>query len=603
MISCNITILELRRLRALQLLLPAGLAILAIMLWRIQIGHGQYYETNLERQSIRRVRLPGTRGHIYDRNGLCLADNLPRYGIAIYLEELRQNGKRRNLTRAAMATVREISAITGMQPQLTEAMIAEHIGNRKALPLTAWREADERALARLAEASHNLPGADVTTDAERFYPLGNTAAHIIGYVGRAENTDDAERPYHYYLPDMAGKTGLEKQFDHLLAGSAGGHLVQVDVAGFKHHATALREPVPGGDLHLTIDARIQRAAENVMADTVGAVVVLDPQQGDVLALASAPGFDPNIFHPTLSAADWSELRDNPHKPLFNRAITGLYPPASTFKPLVAMAALTQKRITPDFTTICEGFIELGGRRFACYHGEAHGTVSLQRALRVSCNVFFYQTGLLCGREGLYHMALALGFGQPTGIELPGENAGLLPDQAWKHRRTGEGWRDGDTCNMSVGQGALLVTPLQMAIFTAALANGGKLFKPRLIRAIRKTSQTDLLENQPIMVRDLRWDPANLDLIHAGMRDVIEHHEGTGRAARIPGILMAGKTGTAEYGQKQAGRNHGWMILFAPFENPRYAVAMVMDDALSGGISLAPRMRQLMLEIFEMEGTL
>ncbi|MDP2991704.1 MAG: penicillin-binding protein 2 [Kiritimatiellota bacterium] len=598
--SLHLTTSEHTRLRRLKIVILSALGILVIALWHIQMGHGEHYANNLEQQSMRRVRIPGVRGKIFDRQGVCLADNAPNYGIALYLEELRLTGKRRNTAMDTWKAIHQVAAIIGHPPQIDQPRIADHLYSRKALPLVAWRRVDEQTMARLTEAGARLPGVDIVVDADRVYPQGPTLAHLLGYVGTAEIQSEEDELYHYYLPDLTGKTGLEKRFDELLTGRAGGRLVQVDVIGFKHDETTLREPVPGGDLKLTIDLRIQRAAEQVLGDTAGAVVVMDPRNGDVLAMVSTPDFDPNLFCPKITQDNWNRLLDDPRKPLFNRALNGLYAPGSIFKPLVALAALAQG-VDPDLTLECPGYFELGSQRFSCYMGEAHGRVNLRRAIRVSCNVFFYQLGLKCRFDGIYNMALATGFGQKTGISLDGESAGLLPGKAWKHRTFGEAWRDGDTCNIAVGQGALQVTPLQMAMLAATIANDGYLYQPRLVMAEREENAAEFQEIPPVVVRRMHWPADHLALVKNGMHDVIQDAEGTGRLAQLEGVTMAGKTGTAEYGRKGAGQKHGWMILFAPCEHPRYAVAIVMDDAVSGGISVGPRMRQLMREIFAGEG--
>lgn len=591
--SLHLTTREHTRLHRLKIVILSALGILVIALWHIQVGHGEHYANNLEQQSVRRVRIPGVRGKIYDRQGVCLADNVPNYGIALYLEELQLTGKRRNTATETWKAIQRIAAIIGHPPQIDQSRIADHLYSRKALPLVAWQRVDEQAKARLAEAGTRLPGVDIVVDADRVYPQGPTLAHLLGYVGTAEIQSEEDELYHYYLPDLAGKTGLEKKFDELLTGRAGGRLVQVDVSGFKHDETTLREPVAGGDLKLAIDLRIQRAAEQALGDTAGAVVVVDPRNGDVLAMVSTPDFDPNLFCPKITQDNWRNLLNEPRKPFFNRALNGLYAPGSIFKPLVALAALGQG-VSPDLTLECTGYFELGNQRFACYMGEAHGRVDLRRAIRVSCNVYFYQLGLKCRYDSIYNMALAAGFGQQTGISLDGESAGLLPGK-------GKAWRGGDTCNIAVGQGALQVTPLQMAMLTATIANDGCLYQPRLIMAEREENAAEFQEIPAVVVRRMPWPAENLALVKNGMRDVVQDAEGTGRLAQLEGIIMAGKTGTAEYGRKGAGQKHGWMILFAPFEQPRYAVAIVMDDAVSGGISVGPRMRQLMREIFDGEG--
>ncbi|NLB59514.1 MAG: penicillin-binding protein 2 [Lentisphaerae bacterium] len=590
--SAHLNERDLARLRLIGLGMLLGLGLLALLLWRIQVGRGERYEISLEQQSIRRVQIPGPRGLIFDRQGRCLADNRPDYCIALYLEELRQPGQLRITTAEAWQLVERVAAVIELAPSVTYAQVEHHLYNRKALPLIAWRHVPAAACARLAEASLWLPLAEILVEAERFYPQAASASHLLGYVGAAAKDTEADG-LHSYWPEMVGRSGLEKRYDDLLRGEPGGRLVRVDVSGFKHDQIAFREPVAGGDLVLAIDQDVQRQAEAILVDKPGAVVVLDPRNGDVLALASSPAFDPNEFSPAIQSATWARTLADPHKPLLNRALSGLYAPGSVFKPLVALAALESGQVTPEIAYTCQGYHALGAQRFACFGGEAHGRLNLRQALQISCNTFFYKLGLQCGIDPIYHLALAVGLGQKTGIDLDYEAAGVVPGKGWKRIRRGEAWRDGDTCNIAIGQGDLLVTPLQMAVATAAIANGGRLYQPRLILRQRPVHASAYQDIAPVLVRELPWKPAHLALVKAGMRDVIQSPSGTGHLARVPETEMAGKTGTAEYGRKGSGRSRGWMVLFAPYQEPRYAVAMVLDEALSGGATVGPLMRQLM----------
>ncbi|MDO9542302.1 MAG: penicillin-binding protein 2, partial [Kiritimatiellia bacterium] len=584
----QITDREKTRLFILALLMFAGLGLLAFAIWFIQLGQGHLYLVSQDQQSVRRVRLPTVRGKIVDRNGICLADNQPDYGICIYLEELRRSDKKRRIAQKALDLVQQLAPALEIEPQTTLKQINAHLYNRKPLPMPVWRHINHKTMARFAEISMRFPAADVEVYPKRIYPYGASASHLIGYVGTSKAGEDDEPHYHYYLPDMEGKRGLEKVYNKWLAGSAGGRLVRIDVAGFKHDETCIREPVPGSDLRLSIDLRLQRIAEQAIADVCGAVVLIDPNTGDILAMASAPNFNLNLFYPYLSVDSWQALAGDERKPLFNRAVSGSYAPGSTFKPLIAIAALTQGKAAEDTILICDGYFELGGQTFSCHMGKPHGSLDIIKALEVSCNVFFYKLGLQCGYDALYHMAAAAGFGQKTGLDLDGESAGFLPSKTWKRQAKGEIWYDGDTCNISVGQGALLVTPLQMAVFTAAIANGGRLYRPRLVIGQKRHDQNEFEPRPPVLERDLHWSAAHLSAVKEGMRRVICEPDGTGRLACLPQVVMAGKTGTAEFGRKGSGQQHGWMILFAPFNNPRYAVAMIIDEAVgSGGASVGP----------------
>ena len=600
MTTIDMTERERRRILAVNLAIFAALGLLALVLWHMQLGRGNSYLDSQESQSLRRVRLPAVRGQILDRNGLCLAENRPDYGICIYLEELRRTDKKRRTAQKAWELVQDISLALGIAPQTSQKQINAHLAVRKPLPMPAWRHVDFAVMARFAELGSRFPAADIMLDSRRVYPQGKLAAHIIGYAGESDSAQADEMEYHYYLPDMEGKTGLEKHYNKWLAGNAGGSLVRIDVTGYKHGETGLRESVPGGDLRLGLDARIQRIAEQVIADTCGAAVVVDPDTGDVLAMASSPAFDPNIFCTRLSPADWRALADDWRKPLFNRAITGAYPPGSTFKPIIALAALLQGKAAENTAMVCDGVFELGGQAFSCPGAKGHGEVDIRRALEVSCNVFFFRLGLKCGYDAIYHTALAAGFGEQTGLDIGGESAGFLPSKAWKRQVRGEAWTDGDTCNISVGQGSLAATPLQMAMFAAALANGGKLYRPRLVTGRRPHGQEAFDEIAPRLERDLLWSDPRAAAVREGMRQVVCGGDGTGRLAALPDVAMAGKTGTAEFGRKGSGQQHGWMIVFAPYEKPRYAAAVIVDEAVSGGATVAPRVRRMMAEIFALE---
>ncbi len=593
--SVHFTKHEQARLRAVWLIMMASLALLAFLLWRIQLSHGERYEISLEQQSIRRVQIPGTRGRIMDRHGVGLADNQPNYCVALFLEELRRPGKRWVTLDDAWALVQRVAEITGITPSLTRAQVATHLYNRKALPLIVGRHLDERSLARLAEVGLGLPAVEILTEADRVYPQGTLASHVLGYVG-APDPKDEDRNQRSYWPVMIGKRGLEKRYDDLLRGTAGGRLVRVDVSGFKHDEIGFRDPVPGGDLMLALDVAVQRSAEKALTDVVGAVVVMDPRNGDVLALASSPDFDPNSFSPSISFATWSRAVEDSRKPLFNRAVSGQYAPGSIFKPVVVLAALEVGLANAGTGYDCQGYYEIGRQRFSCFASEAHGWLNIREALMLSCNVFFYRLALLCGIDTIYQQALSLGLGQKTGIDLDAENAGLLPGKDWKRVVRGEGWSAGDTCNIGIGQGALLTTPIQMAVVAAAIANGGVVYRPRLVLSVRSPGMAEFREVPPVSVRDLKWRPENLALVKEGMRDVIENPSGTGRLAKVPDVIMAGKTGTSEFGRKGAGQQRGWMIVFAPYDRPRYAVAMVLDEAVTGGTSVGPRIRLLMDEI-------
>jgi len=593
---------ELRRIRTILFMMLAAFCVLVGALFWLQVLHGHDYERSLRSQSLRRIRLPAARGRILDRHEVCLGDNQPCYCLALYLEEMRRPGRWTNTVAGVKQSLATLTSIVGRKPLIKEDDIWAHIRLRLPLPLVAWRDLDHGALARLTEYPHEMDGVEVYVEPVRCYPKGELAAHAMGYVGKADFTDDAEDgDYQFYLPEMEGKVGIERVFNTALAGEAGGRLVRIDASGYKHAESVEREPRPGATVMLALDARIQSLAEVALKDTAGAVVVLDPRNGDVLALASAPTVNPNRFVPVLTSAMWDQANNDPAKPLLNRATAEVYAPGSVFKPLVALAALESGRVNPEMTFDCTGHFERNGFRLGCWNLQGHGIVNMRRGLEQSCNVYFASIGTLCGYDGIEAMAIRAGLGSKTGIALDHEAHGLVPGDAWKRKVLHEGWRFGDTCNVSIGQGALTVTPLQMACVAATLANGGTLYRPRLVLSVDDGGGPFQTNVPPVVVRQMGWPAAALRAVRGGMHDVVMAPTGTGRRACIEGIEMAGKTGTAEFGEKGSGNKHGWMLIFAPFDQPRYAVAMVVDEAVSGGLTVAPRMRILMDGIFHGEG--
>ncbi len=596
------------RLRVIQTGVLTAFCFLVFMLWRIQIAYGIHYKENFSRQCIRKVRLPGIRGRILDRHGVALAENRPSYDLSIHMEELRRRGAWSNTIVHVEEVLERVSKAISRPPAIDRDDIWNHIRKRLPLSLCAWRDMDQTTLARWAEQGGGIPGITLEVQPMRVYPQTNSACHVIGYVGRAKIEQDAEQRYHYYLPEVAGVGGIEKVFDQDLRGEAGGEIVRVDVSGYRRsfsHDEAMREirrePRCGRDVVLSLDARIQRAAETAMSTNAGAVVVIDPRNGDVLAMVSVPAYDLNAFIPIMSRTVWRGLLNDPQHPLINKACSGHYAAGSIFKPIVAMAALQKDADLGRKVYHCPGYFNLGRAHFRCWQHYGHGDCTLQQALKYSCNVYFYRLGLECGPEHIQHMARAVGLGSKTGIALDGEKSGLVPDNLWKRANHGDRWRDGDTCNLSIGQGALDVTPLQMAVVAATLANGGYVYRPRLVLGVGEKGSANFDAIEPEIVNNLHWPPQRIGVVRRGMRDVVMAVDGTGRKAGTPGIEVAGKTGTAQYGARELGLKRGWMIAFAPFGNPRYAIALMVERAVSGGSTAAPKVGELLNAIFELEG--
>jgi len=593
---------EFTRIRIAMVLMIAALLFLSVFLWQLQVFNARKYQGSVEKQSVRRVRLPGARGRILDRNGVPLAENRPCYCIAIYIEELRQPGRWERTVDKVEKVITDLSQVLGVERRVTRDDIRKHIRSRLYMPFLAWRDVDDRVLARWAESNIKMPGVDVYVEPVRVYPDGPVAAHLLGYVSRANPDQDETEPYHFYLPDMDGASGVEASMNDILAGVPGGRLVCVDASGYKRRDPKLlefergkkigeRSPHSGGDIMLTVDIAIQRLVEQAFTNSTGAAVIMDPRNGDILAMVSAPGFDPNRFSAGLSRFEMREIMTADDNPLFNRAVSGTYPPGSVFKPVVVMAALNNNKASESTSFHCPGYYQLGKVRFHCWLKEGHGTINMRKAIEQSCNAYFCQLGIACGNDLIADMAAQFGFGRKGGVELGVEASGLLPDDAWKNRVMKEGWRKGDTCNLSIGQGALTVSPLQVATFVSAIANGGYLYRPRLIKGTMDAGDVK---------RRIKLSKESLRIIHSGMHDVIQADTGTGKRARIAEVEMAGKTGTAEYGLKASRKKYAWMMVYAPYDDPRYAIVMVIEEGISGGVTIAPRIREVSQGIFAIE---
>ena len=588
------------RLGAVLAVLLASLGYLVACLHQVQVVENEKHRYALDSHSIRRVRLPSARGRILDRHGTPLAECVPDYTLAVFVEELRQRGALSNTVNAVDAFVDELSGVIGRPRAVSRRAIERHIQLRRPLPITAWRHLGPVELARFLEASPSLRGADIQVQADRVYPLGTCAAHVVGYVGRAqpdrpdgEEADDETEDFAYYLPDLIGRGGIEKSLDAELAGTPGGQLVRIDAIGFKHDAEVGRPPVDGRDVVLSLDTGWQHAAERLLDGLRGAIVVIDVATGELPVLATAPRFDLSEFVPYLSDEVWGQLNGDPGRPLVNRATQGLYAPGSTLKPFVALAALDAGATSRGRLIECDGAFRLGDAApLRCGHRAGHGPIDIETAIEQSCNVYFCQIGSDLGYEPALRDSLArLGLGTAPGLEIPA-SPGLLPSSEWKRRVHGDTWRRGDTANLSIGQGFLLVTPLQMAVATAAIANGGEVLRPRLVLAPRAAGDA----GREVVTR-MPWKRSSLDTVRHGMWRVVNAPLGGGRRARLDGLEIAAKTGTAEYQDRGVLRKHAWMIAYAPYRAPKYAMAVVVEDGESGGKTAAPLVRRMFATLY------
>jgi penicillin-binding protein 2 len=450
----------------------------------------------------------------------------------------------------------------------------------------------------------DLPGVMVDVVIRRNYPYGNLASHLIGYLGEISQEElDREEFISHKIGYLIGKYGIEQKFELDLMGENGGRQLEVNALGRKIRVLENLEPNPGNNLFLTLDLELQKAADEAMAGKRGAVVAMDPQSGDILALVSKPDFDPNLFARGISPENWKTLIENPAHPLQNRAIQGQYPPGSVFKIITAIAGLEEKLITPETLFHCSGVLPFGDREYQCWKKEeGHGLISLKRAIVESCDVYFYQLGLRLGVDRIAKYALGMGLGRITGFPLGQEKPGLVPTSAWKMRRFGIPWQAGENLSTAIGQGYNLVTPLQIATTLSALGNGGKLYQPRIVQLIKAPQGEVIREFPPLLSKELHISPETLEFIREALWGAVNSPNGTGSRARIEGLDVAGKTGTAQLIQRREGRteplspeleDHAWFACFAPARQPQITVVALIEHGGHGGAAAAPVARKVL----------
>lgn len=617
------------RIAVLASLVLAGFLLLAGKLWYVQVARGEEYTSRIRNSSQVNVRLPAVRGEILDRNGMPLARNRASLAVEFYLPEMvrdyrLQHGEvpmrtYRTTVRGMMTEKSEPDIVKivneTIMPRLAQLGLARdynanqlrlHYRNNTEVPYTYIEDLDFETMARFAEHDVGLAGVDVTVRPVRRYVYGALGSHFLGYVGVPNDIDKEEAArFNFYQPDTEGKAQIELHLDADLKGTAGARIMQRNAKGQIEHEVGRQAPVQGNTVQLTIDARIQYIAEQALR-AVGraAVVVVDPRNGDILAMVSIPSYDPNNFIPAISAAGWNELTQDATDPLINRALSA-YAPGSTYKIPIALAGLHAGLENRRFN--CSGGVTYGNKTMACWIASkngAHGTLDLESAIRVSCNAFFYQYGNAAGIDEIVAVGNMLGLGQKAALPLSGEASGILPGPEWMRvNRPRERWSSGQTANVSIGQGYVLTSPLQMAILTATVANGGTSYFPRLVDKIIAPDGT-LVRQEPVKIRanllDYGFTAEEIERVRRGMWDVVNRGGGTAAAARIKGHEVAGKTGTAQFWRGGIKDNHTWFLAFAPYEDPRYAVAVLVQGAQSGGGVAAPIASKILSDIFKME---
>ena len=576
-----------------------GFTVLAVKLEHVQIDDSSDAGARLAGQSVRRVRTAGPRGRILARDGRVLADSRTCVSIALDAAAFERRGWDETSS-AVAAAIADAGRILALEPTLTTNAVAAHIRRRLSRPLVVWDDIDDAALARFAERSAELPGFMLLTRACRVYPQGALAAHLVGYVGSSGVEGPAEDGRFDYIEyEERGRGGVELGYDDFLCGAPGEKAVQVDARGFTRSERIVVAATRGFDLRLTIDPDIQAAAERELRGLRGACAAIDPRDGAVLALASAPAFDPNAllpvydpnrFRPVLASARYDAYAGDPLKPMLNRALAEGYAPGSTFKPVTALAGLAAG-FPPDGEYECTGAFFLGEMRIRCARTWGHGPLDLRHALKESCNAYFCHLGMEVGTNALVRAARAFGLGSPTGIDFPQDYGGVVPDAAWKRDTYRERWYPGDLAQMAIGQGMLLATPLQMARVAGAIGTG-RLAKPYLKEG---------LASPP---RPLPFAARDLDAVREGLRMVVDGGTGRRGAEGVDADVM-GKTGTAEVGRGETRRKNTWFIAYAtgnaasrPAARDRaLAVAMVVERGESGGGTTAPKVAAVLKAAF------
>jgi len=540
-------------------LIIVGIAfwVLVLRLFHLQLIEGKKLFQLSQANSIRIQKLKGARGRIFDRNGTVLVDNTFSYDLVVYPQQIDNPDD----------FLKKLSSVLGIPFGDLRLRFQKEIGS-SALPKALVKALDKDKAIILEELKFKLPSVAIQTNPKRYYPYGRLASHLLGYLSSIDYWRlNMWQDYGYSSQDTVGFGGIEERYDYYLKPQDGGIQLEVDNRGRIRRILGFKLPSPGKDIYLTIDARIQKIAEEALGDYTGAVVIMEPFTGEIMAMASSPNFSP--FDCSYNPSILKNMLSETEAPLINRAISGVYPPGSVFKPVVAVAGLENKRIDKKTTFFCEGSLKIGNRQFGCW--EKHGAQNLFWAIVHSCDVFFYKVGLSLGADKLSEYALKFGLGKATYVDLPEEKIGFVPHPLLRKKEKRQSWFEGDTANFSIGQGELLSTPLQIVRMISVFANKGKLVRPYVVKSI---GNKDISSKQRKII-SLPIEESILNTINQAMEAVVSSPEGTAHILNIDGLSIAGKTGTAQVSKKQP---HAWFAGFFPVENPRYSICVLLEHA-------------------------
>jgi penicillin-binding protein 2 len=590
-----------------RLLVAAGIvffffAILALRLWSLQITNGPEYEKRAYGNRVRIREMAPPRGHLLDRFGREIVTNRPSFNVVLIQEDSHNLGD----------VLKRLAPVLDMEISELWEKIREVSGTPRYLPVRLKEDIDWQTLAYLENHNQDFSGIRTEVQPVRVYHYGDLAANVIGYLGSIskKELEQSDRTI-YSGGDTIGKRGLERLREPDLKGGKGRSYTEVDAKGFEQQLLKTVEPLPGRELHLTLDVDLQQIAESYMeaGEKAGAVVALEVNSGRVLAAVSSPTIHINDFIGGISSKKWQALLDNSKHPLINKVAQGTYPPGSTYKMVTALAGLAKGVIDEETVFYCPGHYFFGNRLYRCWKHSGHGQVNLLKAIGQSCDVYFYQVGQRVGVDSLAEYANKLGLGKKTGIEMEYERSGLAPTKAWKLKNRQAKWQEGETLSIAIGQGFNLASPLQMAVMTATLANGGKVYRPQLVEKVVDPEGNVVETFTPELVGQVKGLDRYFKSIKKGMEYVVQGKRGTARKVAIDGLRIAGKTGTAQVvrlaqyrGLKEEDipykyRDHAWFTCYAPADNPEIAVTVLVEHGLHGGSGAGPIARAVLNQYF------
>ncbi|HEX9689979.1 MAG TPA: penicillin-binding protein 2 [Thermoanaerobaculia bacterium] len=588
------------RIEIARIAVGAIFAVLAISYWYVQIVRGDYYFELSENNRIRSVKLTAPRGYVLDRNGSVLVENEPAYSLKLYRREAKD----------LSASVDFAVQLLGLPLDQVRARLTRARRYPEFVPIPIAENLSLEEVAAVEARAPEHPEFAIAVSQRRLYKLGGSAAHVLGYLAEATPDQIRRSANAYTLGDWIGQKGIESSYEKLLGGTNGERRVIVDTHAREIAEENRVESRPGQNLFLTLDRDLQQLAEECFAEKVGSAVALDPKTGEILALVSSPSYDPNWFTRRVTPEEWSSLLSDERHPLQNRAIQNTYSPGSVFKIFLAYGAAARGWVDPDARVFCPGHAVFYGRTFRCHRKGGHGWVNLRNAIKLSCDVYFYNLGRRLGVDRIAEIARAFGFGEPTGVDLAHEKPGLIPSEEWARTRRGSRWYPSETISVSIGQGPVLMTSMQIARAVSALVEGGRLPTPHLFYASQDPRTGVRLRYRAQVRQSLAIDPRLLAIVKDGMWAVLNEPGGTAFGSRVPGIEAAGKTGTVQVARRDAVpragvdrsrlEDHAWFTAFAPREDPKIVVVVFVEHGGHGSSAAAPIARLLLAKYFGVE---